>query len=447
MMWISLWLAVSVVTLFRVLARGPKHGNGTIAGVPKHGHMFSEPDFRLRNEGSSIVIYRLIGNDMPPLQTVGQLRWNTLYTLANERNFPGVRKRWILNRIWNETEFELLYSELLRGGVHRRDILTRCFDLDEYNEKSTVEEKLLYLTSQNEGRNAGIMDGRQSGFEWIFILDGNTFISDDSWAALREATEKATIDKKHYFKIPYHRLHALQDPSWLNRSTPLEAMIAAAPLKGESQIAFHRNATQIFSLGDTKPENRDPSRKKGYGLRNKSYMFRPGAICGPDSNVCHCANVAEGKEEDFAALSYEGKLKYARECGLVLRLWSYPTADVVQTGLNPAMEEGFFCYFASIKTLLLSEGAECNKVRKAVSVWADLEPETRQLYRADSARCKAEYSSLVLQDSCFRTIDRDVAQKNAMAEIERMLAVREERRAHAEPGAITLCKSLRHRPP
>ncbi len=135
---------------------------------------------------------------MPPLQERGQLRWNTEYALRNEAYFPGAHKRWILNRIWNETEFTLLYRSLIANGVQRKDIITRCFDFDAYASYTTAEEKMFYLTSQNEARNSGIMDGRDSGFEWSVILDGNTFLTEDSWTHMQQAIHLANDRSQNY---------------------------------------------------------------------------------------------------------------------------------------------------------------------------------------------------------------------------------------------------------
>ena len=324
----------------------------------------SDPNFDVgdtRNTGKT-VIYRLIGNDMPPLQQRGQLRWNTKYALDNEAKFPGVVKRWILNHVWNDTDFRGIYSDLIASGVNRRDILTRCFDLDQYKKEDTIDDKLFYLTAQNEGRNAGIIDGRESGFEWIVILDGNTFITQDSWAAIASALDKAKKKNQKYLKIPYHRVHSEQSTKWLNIDTKINTVLEYAPVKGESQIAFHRTAKEMFTLGkrtllsalsvsmnvlldststltnttwtvsylgDTKPDAKDPHKRRGYGARNKSYMFKEGAICGPGSKECACADVVEGNEEDM----HDKDTSYAKECGVVLRLWNYPT-DSVSTTLH-----------------------------------------------------------------------------------------------------------------
>ena len=211
-----------------------------------------------------VAIYRLIGNDMPPLQMVGQLRWNTQYALDFEVDFPGARRRWILNRIWNDTEFRAIYSGLLAEGVHRRDILLRCFDLDEYAALQDEADRSLYLTSQNEGRNAGIIDGRESGFEWSMILDGNTFITNDSWTSMSRLLNNASLNGNYrYVKIPYHRLHTPQNPMFLTGTTTMRTSLQQAPIKGESQIAFHKLAPELFTLGDTKPGEFDKAKVSG----------------------------------------------------------------------------------------------------------------------------------------------------------------------------------------
>jgi hypothetical protein len=86
-----------------------------------------------------------------------------------------------------------------------------------------------------------------------------------------------------------------------------------------------QNFLLLYS-GETKPDAKDPHKRKGYGARNKAYMFKDGAICGPDSKDCACADVVEGNEEDMH--NNGDHTAYAKECGVVLRLWNYPTENV-----------------------------------------------------------------------------------------------------------------------
>lgn len=380
----------------------------------------SNHEFVFGDEPAKYAIYRLIGNDMPPLQTRGQLRWNTKYALDNEPNFPGVHKKWILNRIWNDTEYSLLYADLINAGVKHRDIISRCLNLDTYSSFTTKEEKLFYLTAQNEGRNAGIIDGRESGYEWSVILDGNTFISGDSWASMQAALEKASEKKMVYLKIPYHRVHSIQNTTWLNRNTHMSDIINFAPTKGESQVAFHRDAKELFTLGDTNAAAKDSTKRKGYGQRNKSYMFKEGQICGPGSKVCGCADVFEGNEED--AKDVKLSTDYTKQCGLVLRLWNYPTDAVIYTGLTREEEEGLFCYLQDNRDNIKHVYTECQLVDRAIELWKELTDVQRKQYRGKRAQvCKDDYHNIFLTESCFRSRDREIAQNDTAHAIEQII--------------------------
>ena len=404
--------------------------------VKGHADEFSriyDPEFRFGGIRQNVALYRLVGNDMPPLQSLGQLRWNTQYALDNEANFPGADKKWILNRIWNETEFSLLYSSLIRAGVERSDILLRCFDLNLYNSFKTAEDKLFYLTSQNEGRNDGITDGKQNGYEWSIILDGNTFITRDAWEALDKSLKVASKAGERYAKIPYHRVHSAQSTEWLNKETSMEAVLDHAPLKGESQVAFHMNSTETFTLGDTKPENAEKGKStKGYGQRNKSYMFKPGQICAETSRQCSCSDVVEGNEEQVVGMTTAKMLKYGSKCGLVLRLWSFPPDDVISTGLTPSDEEGFFCWYEDVahdklKAKFAEEGDshECLIMRNAVKAWLELGKKERAKYKPHSDQCKARYQNIFLRESCFRAGARDLAQSRVLAALSEITKYRE----------------------
>jgi hypothetical protein len=393
-----LYLAFSILNLIE--------GELPIIGNLPYGSTVTDADFEYGYPSGKIVIYRLIGNDMPPLQQRGQLRWNTKYALDNEPHFHGVTKRWILNRIWNDTDYTAIYADLLGAGVNRRDIISNCFDLNKYQSFKTTEDKLFYLTAQNEGRNLGIIDGRKSGFEWSVVLDGNTFISRDSWMAIEKALQVATDKKLTYMKIPYHRVHEEQTLRWLNSSTSMKTLLKFAPIKGESQVAFHRLATEMFTLGDTKPDQKDPKKRKGYGQRNKSYMFKEGGLCALDSKSCQCAAVQEGNEED---LKKSGKpdIKYAKDCGVVLRLWTYPTDEVLTTGLTPAEEEGFFCYLEEYSN---HNPNPCRRIIEAAAEWRKIKKSDKNRHTGTkAAACKAKFQNLFLTESCVRAADREIA--------------------------------------
>lgn len=363
-----------------------------------------------------IALYRLIGNDMPPLQSSGQLLYNTLFALDNEPSLNGAVKKWILNRIWNETSFTMLYNALLLRGVRKNDIILRCFDMNEYKHITTFQDRMVYLTSQNDARNDALKDGKLLRFNWSIILDGNTFITGDSWNVLAQTLTTAEKMGQKYAKIPYHRVHQLQSSRWLSNQATMSDVLAHAPMKGESQVAFHITATESFSLGNTRPDGK-AGKKKGYGQRNKSYLFKDDQVCSKTSTECVCAEVEEGNEEDMAKVEVNsfGNFSYTDRCGLVLRLWSFPTEAAVSTGLPIAEEEGFFCFFERHRRAI-SGKTECARIQKALARWLSFPMRKRQAYRGNAATsraCKERYKKNVLTHSCIRAAAREKAQKLA----------------------------------
>ena len=349
---------------------------------------------------------------MPPLQSSGQLLRNTLYALQYEPQLPGAVKKWVLNRIWNDTMFHLLYDSLVAHGVSTSDILVRCFQVEEYNRMRSYQDRLLYLTSQNEARNEAIRDAKFAGYSWSVILDGNTFVTSDAWQFIRDALRRATKMRMPYMKIPYHRLHEPQSPQWLHEATSVAEVLRRAPTKGESQVAFHLTAQESFSLGNTRPDGKR-GRKKGYGQRNKSYLFKDGQLCARDSKACMCADVDEGNEEDLAGKpAAANSSSYVGRCGLVLRLWSYPTEGVVDTGLPADEEKGFYCFLERFRASVAAK-SECGLLQKALTKWVLMPPDKKRTLllnsRSTSASCKARYSRGVLTQSCLRAAARDRA--------------------------------------
>lgn len=249
---------------------------------------------------------------------------------------------------------------------------------------------------------------------------------------------------KLQLKIPYHRVHQVQSSSWLNSSTTMTTVLDFAPMKGESQIAFHRTAPEMFTLGDTNPDKKDTSKRKGYGQRNKSYMFKEGQICGANSSICACADVPEGNEEDMIDLTMKTG-KYTKDCGLVLRLWNYPTPEVIHTGMTPAEENGFFCYFAETYDKIKLNGghhqtSECARMHNAVGSWRKIKESDKTKYRKRGEKCKEEYHLIYLKESCFRSTDRDLAQQWTAQGIEAMIPKR------LQDIKPTLCHKLRPGP-
>ena len=84
--------------------------------------------------------------------TDGQHEWNLRYQLEHEFRDPTrLKKRWVLNRIWNKRVYDSIFNILLNGGVDPEDITVHCFDPDVYEKLSTNTSRELYLTVVNDG--------------------------------------------------------------------------------------------------------------------------------------------------------------------------------------------------------------------------------------------------------------------------------------------------------
>jgi hypothetical protein len=130
---------------------------------------------------------------------------------------------------------------------------------------------------------------------------------------------------------------------------------------------------------------------------------------------CQCAAVAEGDEEDEVSTGF----RYAKECGVVLRLWSYPTSQSIETDIPANQEEGFFCYLERYDKKQYDTSL-CDIIKKYAAVdWLKLKDSEMAKYRgAKAAACKAWMSQIYLTESCVRTELRTMAQEQVVSALE-----------------------------
>lgn len=237
------------------------------------------------NRGSPSVLYRILGNDLPPLQAPGQTLASLRYILRHEPELPGLEKRWLLNRIVSPgVEAEL--RDTIRNAGQRVDVIP--FLPEEYSQVwtdigNTPEEwhpwneafaalaptdqarvveyisrhKNRYLINSNGARNQAIRLGLADA-EWVFPWDGRCFLPLHAWQVLRPLTG---IDGLSYVAVPMLRL-------------PDNDLLASDPAvlsvhRDEPQLGFSRRAQLHF----------DPSLR--YGSMAKSMLLRRIGLPGP----------------------------------------------------------------------------------------------------------------------------------------------------------------------
>eukprot|EP00941_MAST-03F_sp_MAST-3F-sp1_P000882 g882.t1 len=318
-----------------------------------------------------IVLYRLLGNDMPPLEKVGQVRENTEYALLNEPlHLPKTERRWILNRIVNETEHQLLKELLASHGFSGAQVLDIPFQKTKFCHNVTTEESLLYVTNQNAARNLAFQQGIMDNFRWIMVFDGNGFVSHDIWNRIVHSLEEAESYNKKVVEIPMVRLNYPQRVNKVNATTTIYDLYKYSSDDMSSSLLGSFTESQLAIRNDLLPLGHVPYENKlGYGHMNKQELF---ALCGHTiwgrdgkkvsvqnneflremskfwtPNLCHCSSVIarlawkesfrmhnknsdpypgihDGKWKRMAEKVRRSNLKIVRQCGLWLRLWPWP---------------------------------------------------------------------------------------------------------------------------
>eukprot|EP00963_Diacronema_lutheri_P004101 scaffold312_cov409-Pavlova_lutheri.AAC.2 len=188
----------------------------------------------------SVVLYRIIGNEIPGRHGPGQTMRNVPYILDQAEEFQGCTKRFVLNRIVNDTvERELiqLFKERnvqftripFEPRVYRKVLLdTGCLptpDLlfhPEYH-KLPARRKLRllyavyrlknnYVLNNNGARNAALREGKSMA-AWTLPWDGNCFLVPDAY---QHIYSKMSMSSK--VTSPYPWLGSLH---WGTRNWPM----------------------------------------------------------------------------------------------------------------------------------------------------------------------------------------------------------------------------------
>lgn len=233
------------------------------------------------------LLYRAIGNDLPPRHGVGQVYTNVRFILDHERRYPDLDRRWYINRIVNESELarilDLLVSKNETFVLDSFDTSTYSsvdfnFDVFEHPDilrsrtfskrsSNTIRRlvtdvifkaKNQYIVHNNQARNAMLDLGVEAGATYILPWDGNCFLSLTAWHNITTAIETtfqsavllnssagiSTIPSVapvslRYFYTPMQRMTDSND-FLLN---PSYVPTAATE---EPQLIFHRDALERF---------------------------------------------------------------------------------------------------------------------------------------------------------------------------------------------------------
>jgi hypothetical protein len=196
---------------------------------------------------STAIVWRIIGNDIPPMQSHDQSRRNLAFILAHEPEPPpGIQRRWLLNRIVDRTEAALLRQilethghvpvelpfedaeaqHLLRGDSPPSPTSIECDPPSTKSKASAIDDPagdplLLYATNQNGARNHILRLSQVAGVSWCFPLDGQLFFTAEAWAAMGSALRASAVGGHNLMKMAMVRLPQAQG-QWLHAGSCLE---------------------------------------------------------------------------------------------------------------------------------------------------------------------------------------------------------------------------------
>jgi len=186
-----------------------------------------------------LVLLRSIGNSLPPRHDPEQAYLNLQFTLENERDFPHLRKHWILNRLvdsnilqrlrnlldhhgqnytiipFNLSEYEKVsynytYYQPIKDVVHTKEYLDKALKGYQHIDEAIYQDKNLFVTNQNAARNSMIDIGVSTGEDWILPWDGNCFLHPNAYEALYAHLQEIPESKKYAY-TPMNRAQYNED--------------------------------------------------------------------------------------------------------------------------------------------------------------------------------------------------------------------------------------------
>lgn len=284
----------------------------------------------ISSETDSFVLYRILGNDLPPRHQPGQTLRNLEFMLKHEPDLQDCKKVWVLNRIVNAGELQRLKSLLDAYGKSYFEI---PFDQDAYlnivyqeerdpgmkellmatddpqtkthrliAEAFRLSRKTLYVMNINGAKNTAMRQGRGLA-KWICPWDGNCFLTKEAWETIRCNIKGKPWIK--YWMVPMARI-TNNDLLLKNGFKPV--------IREEPQIIFRCDAREEFN-----PD-------LPYGQLNKVALLKKLGVPGKwDQWISGPQSPGKGQKANS-----EEKYEYGH-CGWVARLNSG----------NPAAENSY----------------------------------------------------------------------------------------------------------
>lgn len=210
-----------------------------------------------------VLLYRILGNDLPGRHTLNQTLTNIHHILHHEPVLEGCQKRFVVNRITNAAYESEIIAALEEHGMHYLRIpfvaeeykqipldiscfsdptyfLQRSYYMDKHDMRmrailTLYRKKNLYAMNNNGARNAALTEGKTLA-TWTLPWDGNCFLENDAWSYLHQ---NMSLQEEKYLTVPMIRLDTF---SLQQVGTRLAWNVSEEP-----QVAFHWTSEHSFN--------------------------------------------------------------------------------------------------------------------------------------------------------------------------------------------------------
>ena len=274
------------------------------------------------------IICRVLSNDLPPLHGKNQTYLHTLFILNMEKLPHDFRRHWVINSILDKFKEKQLIR-LLKSRNETYDVIRPS----KYANTTTLINKALNV---NKARNYGISKSLEMGAEWVFILDGGSFLTSESLRSIAKFTRNSSNAQSVYF-IPMVRL---QYKTNLSMSLTYERLFPFVSGLQEVQIAFsskyllERRKTLSEFWGGNSGLVFDETLQ--YSKREKlNYAEKLKNLMGNDKLFCRRAFIGWQREKSTSA---RDDMDLIKNCGYVLRLLYHPQKEADNNQKLTAME-------------------------------------------------------------------------------------------------------------
>ena len=207
------------------------------------------------------AIIRIFGNNLYPLQDKDQGSQNLNFILERE-NFNNEKSKylWVVNRIVNKSE-----SSIINQKLKDKEKLDVSFDIRKLKQFHELDKHiaLQYASDINNARNEALGHAASMDVDWVVLLDGNVFLTDEAYSLIHSALDAAEFNKKLMFFLPMYRFAGFQ--SSLNSQSKIDQISGNLSGLQEPYFAIHRSAIRKFKA---KGVNLFSS-ENAYGQRSK----------------------------------------------------------------------------------------------------------------------------------------------------------------------------------